>query len=75
MKNIKSEKASISAFVIVAFLFCMTILINVYWSNTNYQITALQARQRIAEIYGEDVKRATEIQAAIESGSIAGGGG
>ena len=57
----KSEKASISVFVIVAFIFCMTILINIYWSSTNYQVTVLQSQQRIKEIYGEDVKNMDEI--------------
>ena len=57
----KSEKASISVFVIVAFIFCMTILINIYWSSTNYQVTVLQAEQRIKEIYGKDVNNIEEI--------------
>lgn len=61
MKKTKSEIGSISVFVIVAFLFCMTILMNIYWSSTNYQVTVLQAQQRIKEIYGEDVNRMAEI--------------
>ncbi len=61
MKKTKSEIGSISVFVIVAFLFCMTILMNIYWSSTNYQVTVLQAHQRIKEIYGEDVNRMAEI--------------
>ena len=47
MKKIVSEKGSMSVFVIVAFIFCMTILVNIYWSSTNYQVTVLQAEQRI----------------------------
>lgn len=56
-----SEKGSISVFVIVAFIFCMTILISIYWSNTNYQITVLQAEQRIKDVYGADVNNRYEI--------------
>ena len=55
MKKTNSEKGSISVFVIVAFIFCMTILINMYWSNTNNQVTVVQAQQRIKEIYSQDM--------------------
>jgi len=55
MKKTNSEKGSISVFVIVAFIFCMTILMNVYWSSTNYQVTVVQAQQRIKEIYSQDM--------------------
>lgn len=61
MKKTNSEKGSISVFVIIAFIFCMSILINVYWSSTNNQVTVLQAEQRIKEIYEEDVKNIQEI--------------
>ncbi len=66
MKKINSERASISVFVIIAFIFCMTILINIYWSSTNYQVTVLQAQQRIQEIYGADVNRIDEIKDALD---------
>lgn len=66
MKKTKSEKGSISVFAIVAFIFCMTILVNIYWSSTNYQVTVLQAQQRIKEIYGEDVKNMDEIHNNLE---------
>ncbi|MCI8519600.1 MAG: hypothetical protein HFJ51_06055 [Clostridia bacterium] len=56
MKKTNSEKGSISVFVIVAFIFCMTVLMNVYWSSTNYQVTVLQAQQRIKETYSQDMK-------------------
>lgn len=65
MKKINSERASISVFVIIAFIFCMTILVNIYWSSTNYQVTVLQAEQRIQEIYGEDVNRMEEIKDSL----------
>ena len=55
MKKIHSEKGSIAVFVTVSFIFCMTILMRVYWSSTNYQVTALQAQQTIKEIYQRDV--------------------
>ncbi len=61
MKNFKSERGSVTVFVIVAFIFTMTILLNLYWSNTNYQVTVLQAQQRISEIYGNDVNNVKEI--------------
>ena len=60
MKKMNPERGSISVFVIIAFIFCMTILINIYWSSTNYQVTVLQAEQRIREIYGADVNRIDE---------------
>ncbi len=65
MKKTKSERGSISVFVIVAFIFCMTILVNIYWSSTNYQIAVLQAAKEIKDIYGEDVNRAPAIQATL----------
>lgn len=67
MKNAKLEKGSISVFVIVAFIFCMTILVNIYWSNANYQVTVLQAQQRIQEVYGRDAEpdRMDEIHAGL----------
>lgn len=61
MKRTNSEKGSISVFVIIAFIFCMTILMNVYWSSANYQVTVLQAEQRLKEIYGEDINNIDEI--------------
>ena len=71
MKKTNSEKGSISVFVIVAFIFCMTILINMYWSNTNNQVTVLQAQQRVQDIYGEDVNNIDEIHNELKSdGSI-----
>ena len=65
MKNIKTEKGSISVFVIVAFIFCMTLLINLYWSSTNYRISVLQSEQRIRDIYAEDVKNIDEIHSRL----------
>lgn len=65
MKNAKLERGSISVFVIVAFIFCMTILVNIYWSNANHQVTVLQAQQRIQEVYGKDVDRMDEIHAGL----------
>ena len=65
MKNIKTESGSISVFVIVAFIFCMTLLINLYWTSTNYQVTVLQAQQRIKDIYAEDVKNIDEIHSRL----------
>lgn len=70
MKKTKSEKASISVFVIVAFIFCMTILINIYWSSTNYEVTVLQAQQRIKDVYGEDVNRMDEIHETINTSEV-----
>ena len=70
MKNIVSEKGSMSVFVIVAFIFCMTILVNIYWSSTNYQVTVLQAEQRIKEIYGEDVNNMDEIHKGLVTETI-----
>lgn len=74
MKNAKLEKGSMSVFVIVAFIFCMTILVNIYWSNANHQVTVLQAQQRIQEVYGLDAEpdRMDEIHAGLGSGT---GGG
>lgn len=70
MINLNSEKGSITVFVIVAFIFCMTMLINIYWTSTNYQVTVLQAEQRIKEVYGEDVNRLQEIYQSVGNSSI-----
>lgn len=67
MKKLKAENGSIAVLVIVAFIFCMTILMNIYWSSTNYQVTALQAQQRIDEIYGRDVNRIEDIHAELQA--------
>ena len=70
MKNTKSEKGSISVFVIIAFIFCMTILVNIYLSSTNYQVTVLQAQQRIQEIYGEDVNNIDQIHDSLDTEEV-----
>ena len=67
MKKIKSEIGSITLFVIIAFLFCMAMLLTLYWASTNNQITVLQSKQRIQEIYGEDVNNAESIYQEIKS--------
>ena len=67
MKKTKFERGSISIFVIVAFIFCMTILMNIYWSNANYQVTVLQAEQSIRETYGEDVNNIEEIYQKVKT--------
>lgn len=67
MKKLMTENGSIAVLVIVAFIFCMTILMNIYWSSTNYQVTALQAQQRIDEIYGRDVNRIDDIHAELQA--------
>ena len=61
MKKIRTENGSMAVFVIVGFIFCMTILMNIYWSSTNYQVTVLQAQERIKEIYGKYVNNMQEI--------------
>lgn len=61
MRKISSEKGSMAVFVTISFIFCMTILMRVYWSSTNYQITALQAEQTIKKIYGRDVNNINTI--------------
>ncbi len=61
MKKIKSEKGSITLFVIVAFIFCLTMLVGIYWTNTNNQVMILQAKQRINEIYRKDLDSAQDI--------------
>jgi len=70
MIKLKSEKGSVTVFVIVAFIFCMTILINLYWTSTNYQITVLQAQQRIQKIYGDDVENVDEIYRKRNGGAV-----
>ena len=71
MKKIHSEKGSIAVFVTVSFIFIMTILMRIYWSSTNYQVTAPQAQQAIKEIYERDVADIDRIHdelAGAESG-------
>ena len=70
MKKMRSEKGSVTVFVIVTFLFCMTVLVNLYWTSTNYQVTALQAEQRIKSIYGNDVNNIDEIYNNIDNSTI-----
>ena len=70
MRKEKSEKGSITVYVIVAFIFCMTILINLYWTTTNYQVTVLQAEQRIKDIYGEDVNNVENIYKEIDQSIV-----
>lgn len=67
MKKIKSEIGSITLFVIVAFLFCMIMLLSIYWASTNNQIAVLQSKQRIQEIYGKDVNNVESIYQEIKS--------
>lgn len=66
MKKIRNENGSITIFVVVAFLFCMTMLVAIYWNSTNNQITTLQAEQRTKEIYGEDVNNVESIYSEIK---------
>ena len=61
MIKLKSEKGSVTVFVIITFIFCMTILVNLYWTSTNYQVTVLQAQRQIQKIYGQDVDNVDEI--------------
>lgn len=61
MNKLKSQKGGITIFVIVAFLFTMIILISIFWKNTNYQVTVLQAEQRIKATYGNDVNNVDKI--------------
>lgn len=70
MKKTKSERGSISVFVIVAFIFCMTILLSIYWSSTNYQVTVLQAEQRIKEVYEADVANRDKIHENLSKPEI-----
>lgn len=67
MKKTKSERGGVTVFVIVALIFIMTILVNLYWTSTNYQVTVLQAEQRIKEIYGRDVDAVRQIYDDIKS--------
>lgn len=67
MKKIKSESGSITMFVILAFIFCMAMLVSMYWTSTNNHIAVLQAEQRIKEIYGKDVNNVEQIYQEIES--------
>ena len=72
MKKFKSEKGGVTVFVIIAFLFILTLLISIYMKNTNYQISVLQAEQRLKNIYGEDVNNVSEIyyQMALNSKGV-----
>lgn len=66
----KSERGSVTVFVIIAFIFCMTILVNLYWTSTNYQVTVLQAQQQIQKIYGQDVDNVEEIYSERNDGTV-----
>ena len=70
IKILKSENGGITVFVIIAFLFIMIMLISMYMNNVNYQITTLQAEERLKEIYGRDVNNANVILANMFSYNI-----
>lgn len=66
MNKFESEKGGITLFLIVVFLFIMAILTGLYWRSTNYQITVLQAEERIKETYGKDVNNVENIYNSID---------
>ena len=70
MNILKSEKGSITVFIILSFLFMMAILFVVYWKSNNYQISVLQVEGVIKETYGEDVNNVNEIYNNLTSGQI-----
>ena len=70
MDKLKSEKGGVTVFVIIAFLFMMTLLISMYMNNVNYQITTLQAEKIIKETYGKDVNNVNEIFSNMVSYNI-----
>ena len=61
MFKLNSEKGGITVFVIVSFLFTMIILMSIFWKNTNYQVTVLQAEQRIKDTYEKDLNNINEV--------------
>lgn len=65
MKKLNSENGSMTIFVIVGFIFCMSILISMYLSSTNYQIMALQAEQVIKETYEADIENMDQIHSNL----------
>ena len=70
MTKLRSEKGSITVFVIVAFIFWMAVLLAIYWTSSNNQVAVLQSYQRIKEVYGEDVNRIQEIYESIGNSTI-----
>ena len=70
MIKFDSERGSVTVFVIVAFIFCMTILVGLYWTSSNHQVTVLQSEQRIKDIYGRDVDNVNEIYQRMQNNSI-----
>ena len=66
MENVKSEKGGITLFIIIAFLFIMSVLIGIYWKSTNYQITVLQAEEKIKDTYGKDVNNVGNIYNGLD---------
>lgn len=61
MKNINSERGSLTLFVTIAMLFFMMFLLALYVSTTNEQKAQLAITARIKEIYEKDINNIEEI--------------
>lgn len=61
----KSQKGSISLFVLLSMLFFSIILVGIYVSNSNKVITQKETSDRIKEIYEKDVDNIDGIYESI----------
>ena len=61
----KSQKGSISLFVLLSMLFFSIILVGIYVSNSNKVITQKETSDRIKEIYEKDLDNIDGIYESI----------
>ncbi len=68
MKNIKSQRGSITLLVVITILFFIIITVSVYVSNSNTKVSQMQEIARIKEVYEEDVENIDEIYEDVSGG-------
>ena len=68
MKNIKSQRGSITLLVVITVLFFIIITISVYASNSNTRVSQMQEIARIKEVYEADVDNTDEVYSKIIGG-------
>ena len=66
MKNIKSERGSITLYVLVTLLILSIMLLSIYIYNANMQKNNLDISKQIKETYEKDVNNVDEIYNQIK---------
>ena len=60
MKNIKSQRGSITLLVVITILFFIIITVSVYVSNSNTRVSQMQEIERVKEVYEADLAKIDE---------------